>query len=193
MPELSKAVGKKDAIFAAALQLFSRRSFDGTTIPEIAKVADVGAGTIYRYFSSKEDLVNELFIKTLDDFISHLQAGVPDQADTWVQFHHLFENAWRYVMNNVETFLFINLHDEGTYLNQQSRESYSRMWGYIAGIIEKGAKKGDLIDLDPKFVASLVYGPLIPISKRFDGQGHKASKQLARALEDATWRAISTK
>lgn len=141
MPELSKAVGKKDAIFAAALQLFSRRSFDGTTIPEIAKVADVGAGTIYRYFSSKEDLVNELFIKTLDDFISHLQAGVPDQADTWVQFHHLFENAWRYVMNNVETFLFINLHDEGTYLNQQSRESYSRMWGYIAGIIEKGAKK----------------------------------------------------
>ena len=47
MPETIKNISKKDAIFKAALQLFSHRSFDGTTIPEIARVANVGAGTIY--------------------------------------------------------------------------------------------------------------------------------------------------
>lgn len=192
MPETIKNISKKDAILKAALQLFSHRSFGGTTIPEIARVANVGAGTIYRYFISKEDLVNELFVRVLDDFTEHLQVGLHGQMDTRTRFHHLFNNAWNYVMNNVEAFLFINLNDEATYLNDRSRKSFSRMWDYIAEMVEQGADKGELIKLDPKFVASLVYGPLIPISKRFNNDNRQASQALAKALEEATWRAIST-
>jgi AcrR family transcriptional regulator len=52
---------KRDAILAAALELFAERGFHGTSVPEIAERARVGAGTIYRYFPSKEALVNALF------------------------------------------------------------------------------------------------------------------------------------
>ena len=46
---------------AAALELFVERGFYGTAVPEIAERAGVGAGTIYRYFESKEALVNALY------------------------------------------------------------------------------------------------------------------------------------
>src|SRR5689334_15289154 len=52
---------KREAILAAALELFVERGFYGTAVPEIAERAGVGAGTIYRYFESKETLVNELY------------------------------------------------------------------------------------------------------------------------------------
>ncbi len=45
----------------ASLTLFTDRGFDATTIPMIAAQADVGTGTIYRYFDSKETLVNVLY------------------------------------------------------------------------------------------------------------------------------------
>ncbi|MFH0825586.1 MAG: helix-turn-helix domain-containing protein, partial [Pseudomonadota bacterium] len=52
---------KKQAILDSALELFSERGFHGTSVAMIAQKAQVGAGTIYRYFPDKEALVNELF------------------------------------------------------------------------------------------------------------------------------------
>src|SRR5690349_13387667 len=52
---------KREAIMHAALELFVERGFFGTVVPDIAERAAVGAGTIYRYFVSKEALVNALY------------------------------------------------------------------------------------------------------------------------------------
>ncbi|MGN6106845.1 MAG: helix-turn-helix domain-containing protein, partial [Kofleriaceae bacterium] len=52
---------KREAIIAAALELFVERGFFGTAVPEIAERAGVGAGTIYRYFESNEALVNAIY------------------------------------------------------------------------------------------------------------------------------------
>ena len=65
-PRLSGHAGKavsdkREAIMQAALELFVERGFYGTAVPEIADRAGVGAGTIYRYFESKEALVNALY------------------------------------------------------------------------------------------------------------------------------------
>ncbi len=44
-------------IIEVALKLFEKKGYDGTTIEEIAEVAEVSARTVFRYFTSKEDLV----------------------------------------------------------------------------------------------------------------------------------------
>ena len=47
----------KDKILQAAIQLFSKTGFHGTSISQIAKAADVSKGLMYIYFKSKEDLL----------------------------------------------------------------------------------------------------------------------------------------
>ncbi|MCW7461137.1 helix-turn-helix domain-containing protein [Leptospira limi] len=54
-------MNKSEEILSAALELFTAKGFDGTAVPLIAERANVAAGTIYRYFASKEELVNSLF------------------------------------------------------------------------------------------------------------------------------------
>jgi AcrR family transcriptional regulator len=44
-------------LLAAALRIFSERSIDQSTVDEIASAADVGKGTIYNHFQSKEEIV----------------------------------------------------------------------------------------------------------------------------------------
>jgi len=44
------------------LQLFEARGFDGTSVPLIAQKAGVGIGTVYRYFPTKEALLNAVFL-----------------------------------------------------------------------------------------------------------------------------------
>jgi AcrR family transcriptional regulator len=52
-----KKVETRDRILSAGLAAFADRGIDGCTIDEIALAADVGKGTIYNYFRTKEELV----------------------------------------------------------------------------------------------------------------------------------------
>lgn len=60
-PELSRRLRKKvdirARIISTAITLFSRHGFSGVTVDHIAEVADLGKGTLYNYFSTKEDIV----------------------------------------------------------------------------------------------------------------------------------------
>jgi AcrR family transcriptional regulator len=52
-----KKIVARSQILSTAIELFSRRGLDAVTIDEIAAAADVGKGTIYNYFATKEDIV----------------------------------------------------------------------------------------------------------------------------------------
>jgi AcrR family transcriptional regulator len=45
------------ALVDAAVELFERHGYDGTTVADIAAAADVGARTFFSYFASKEELL----------------------------------------------------------------------------------------------------------------------------------------
>ncbi len=47
----------RDAIWDAAMDLFASRGFDATTVDEIARAAGVSRRSLFRYFSSKRDLM----------------------------------------------------------------------------------------------------------------------------------------
>lgn len=52
-----KKIAVRAQILSTAIGLFTRRGLDSVTIDEIAAAADVGKGTIYNYFVTKEDIV----------------------------------------------------------------------------------------------------------------------------------------
>src|SRR5450755_1672815 len=58
MPKLLRDTVEKNKlkIERAALQLFTRRGFHGTTVREIAKKAGVSMGKLYIYYDTKEDI-----------------------------------------------------------------------------------------------------------------------------------------
>src|ERR1041384_7752726 len=101
---------KRDAVFAAALELFAERGFYGVSVPEIAQKAMVGAGTIYRYFPSKEALVNALYQHHKRALGEAILAGLPEDAPFRVQFHHFFTRACAFARAQPQVLQFLELH-----------------------------------------------------------------------------------
>ena len=55
-PVRHSAADRRQQILQAAMGLFARRGFNGTTTREIARRARVNEAIIFRHFPSKEDL-----------------------------------------------------------------------------------------------------------------------------------------
>jgi len=47
----------RNALIDAAIDLFERNGYDGTTVADIAEAADIGTRTFFSYFASKEELL----------------------------------------------------------------------------------------------------------------------------------------
>jgi AcrR family transcriptional regulator len=58
---MSPADATHQRLVRAALELFTAQGYHATTTPQIARKAGVAEGTIYRHFTSKQHLLNELY------------------------------------------------------------------------------------------------------------------------------------
>ncbi|ACR78854.1 TetR/AcrR family transcriptional regulator [Kosmotoga olearia] len=64
-----KKEDKKDRILKSAEKLFAEKGYANVSISEIAKDAKVGKGTIYVYFSSKEEILDAVALRIFEEFV----------------------------------------------------------------------------------------------------------------------------
>ncbi len=53
---------QRDEILETALRLFSEKSYPNVSMQDVAKEAEFGMGTLYKFFNSKEDLYKALIV-----------------------------------------------------------------------------------------------------------------------------------
>src|SRR5690348_11626096 len=69
------ADGKREAILAAALELFGRYGYRRTSIDDIARQAGIAKGTVYLYVENKEALFRTLSQSLLDGVLANARAA----------------------------------------------------------------------------------------------------------------------
>lgn len=69
------------AVIAAAKKLFADQGLDAQ-MPDVAKAAKVGVGTVYRHFPTKDDLIAALAAERFERLAERAQEGI-DAADPW--------------------------------------------------------------------------------------------------------------
>ena len=84
-------------ILEAALELFAKNGFHNTTIEQIRKKAGVSKGLVYNYFSSKEDLMNQVFLNEMEKGQQMLDE-ITKKDSPEEMFRFLIEFSFRYAV-----------------------------------------------------------------------------------------------
>lgn len=83
------------ALLDAAAQAFAQRGYHQTPIDSVSEQAGVAKGTIYNYFSSKEDVLRALVTEACQ-LATHAATTTPDCAPTDVQLQAFVEGNLRW-------------------------------------------------------------------------------------------------
>lgn len=150
---------KKAAILDAAKKSFSLFGYKGTTMGHIAKIAGVGKGTLYLYFTSKEELLNEIVNALVEDMKRTAEDAIGKGANVFEKIHGAIYGA---LMFRKEQELLIKLAHEVNEFGSQVTENAlnqieNQMVDYISQLIERAVSTGGMKPCDSKITAFIVY------------------------------------
>lgn len=90
---IDMSLPKTQRILQAAEEVFARYGYEKATLDEIIALADVGKGTVYKYFGNKEQLFYKLVADKNAPFVERLQQAVAGDASfeqkLWRYFHEM--------------------------------------------------------------------------------------------------------
>jgi AcrR family transcriptional regulator len=152
-------------IMESAKKMFTEKGYQKASMAEIAKNAEVGAGTIYNYFPSKGSLLLIIFSKEFEQMQKDNVAKLTDPSygdlvDTIIEvlkqltsfFNHYSKAFWREIFHVMTEEV-----EESIHLRRELFGLDEEMMAWFIKLINKHSECF-LIPLDPEDAAYAIYG-----------------------------------
>ena len=181
---------KRADILKATLQLISEHGFHGTPMSKIAEQAGVGAGTIYRYFESKETLINELFLELKKQISQAMLFGFSEEASTEETFRRVLRNTFDYCIQNPQEMFFLEQYHNSPFLTPETEAATLQYLAPLVDAFESAAQAGAIKEFSFEMFSIFVYDMTVALAKRhISGAMPMDEAQLDIAFQ-ACWDAV---
>ncbi|SDU31967.1 TetR/AcrR family transcriptional regulator [Halopseudomonas salegens] len=179
---------KRAAILRAALEVFAEGGVNGVPMPVLAERASVGTGTIYRYFVSKEALVNELFRELKHTVTRRFFADIGPEVEPHVAFDLVWQRMIEFTREDPAAYRFLELQDHRPYLDDRSRTLDRKQLRNVVAHYRSYQNQGIFRqDIRPEVLLSLVWGAFVNLV-RAERDGYiELSQQDIDSARDACW------
>ncbi|PXX43763.1 TetR/AcrR family transcriptional regulator [Undibacterium pigrum] len=161
---------RKDArpqeLLAAALDLFVERGFAATRLDDVARAAGVSKGTLYLYFSSKEELFKAVVRESIVPLLGEAE-GVIDQFEGSSEelFRLVMSTWWNSIGNTKLSGLPKLMMAEAGNFPELARfyqeEVINRGENLVMTMLKRGLARGEIRNVDVEIDARLLIAPMI--------------------------------
>ncbi len=187
---MSPRASKREDIERAALALFAERGFHGTSMPELAKAAGVGPGTIYRHFENKDALVNQMYQHWKSKMAADVYANLPLDVPWRERFRGLWRALFAFNAAHPGAIDFLDLQFHSDYLDESSLALEQQSATILFAMIAMAQAEQIVVDLPPPAVVALVYSSFLGLV-RGSHQGYiTLDDALITATEERVWAMI---
>lgn len=161
MTKVMKKANKRKKIAQSTCELFIEKGFVNISISEIAQVAQIGKGTVYEYFSNKEDIVFELMSCLQEDYDPKLKSNLESTTSAKQKVIYLFDlfiNEDELIKKQKQIykeFLAIYLNNPSDEIIAYQKVMKNKYTEILLAIFEEAIKNGELIEQSIELVPSI--------------------------------------
>lgn len=149
---------RKAQILDAAMSVFSRDGFNKASTDEIANLAKLGKGTVYRYFKNKKDL----FIATVDRDLDRLKEAIlvkVDGIDDPIERIEAASKAYLAFFGKNPALIDMMIHEQSEFKERIKKQYFEHYYGNIdrmRTIFKKGVGRGLMKDVNIDLAISIL-------------------------------------
>ncbi len=155
------AVEKRRVILDAAVRVFARRGFHICRVSDIADEAGVAYGLVYHYFSSKEEILDTMFLQrwaVMLEAIADADASSLVPRDKLRAVASFIVDSYRHDPELMKVIIVEVTRAANTF-GRTHMAKIKEAYAGIAAIVADGQRSGAFrADVDPRFAALAFYG-----------------------------------
>jgi len=181
---------KKARILRATLKLITENGFHGTPVSMIARMADVGAGTIYRYFANKEALINELYNHLQEALHEATLREIPVDVSVRDEFYLKWRNILTYFLNNADEARFLEQYSASPFISPQVQAENNRRNTHLQALRTRGIATGQIRDVAYATLVVYMWGTLLQLCRQRDAGALTITEGLIDEVFSVFWEGI---
>ena len=154
----------RQEILQVALKLFSGKGFHNVSMHEIAKKSEFAVGTLYKFFSNKEELYKTLILEKSEEFHSVLKRALEKPGSEMEKIKAWVKAKVNVFMDNLDYVRLYLAETRGASFNIRAGldteiiRQYDETVEKVKDVFEKGIKKELFRKYDPYLLAVALDG-----------------------------------
>lgn len=160
---------RKKHILDVTERLFAEKGLHETGVADIAREAEFGVGTIYKYFKDRDTLITSLIESRLDSHFEELESSLAKGKTPFEKINSVIDS---YIdsMNQRQKFFrmyFTHFHPSSPEKccqlgkNDFVVERRKRVIEQIEEVFRNGIELGQFVKIDPQYLAAAMFGMAI--------------------------------
>jgi AcrR family transcriptional regulator len=154
---------RREQFLSAALELFAQNGVQNTSTAAIAKRAGSAAGTLFIYFPTKQDLVNELVLQISRGNSAYIKSLLSPDISVREKFWTIWEGYIRWFLENQDAYLYIRqIMDSGAVLEEVAQETSENLDYYFIAI-QEGVNSGTIKAYPAELIGAILYQDIVAV------------------------------
>ncbi|GHU49642.1 TetR family transcriptional regulator [Clostridia bacterium] len=182
---------KREDVLNAALAIIAEQGFHAAPISQIAEKANIGAGTIYRYFKSKEELINALYLEVRKRMAQEILKGQDTSGSVYEQFVRYMQNLISYLIEHPTEIQFTEQYENSPFVTEATRGEVNKIASPISDLFIRAREAHMLKNLPFQVIMTLLSGASMALLKTCM-HGELPTSQIDSAI-DAIWDMLTRK
>jgi AcrR family transcriptional regulator len=183
----------RQRIVAAAVSLFAEQGFDATSVNQVVQRAAVAKGALYHHFSSKDDLLYEVYRELVERQLAGLQAIVARDLDPAVNLRLIIADLVTTTAAKVAeaTVFFREGHRLSDENQQRARHARRLIHDSVIDLVRHAQHTGQFsLVASPEMVAFTVFGVINELPVWYQPDGARSPADIAAELSDLVLAAL---
>ena len=177
----------KKKILTIALELFTKQGIANTSTSQITKEVGVATGTLFFHFSTKQELVDAIFLDIKQKFKNDVQSLDLTTVSVENQVKSITKTMVEYYLRNYTEFLFLMLLEHDPQVSAKAIEKNRQEYASLNSQFSAWVKDGYIKAVDPKVLKNFVWSMICSLVKSIKQDGRKKITQLE---VDMVWDAL---
>jgi len=156
-------------LLSAAVELFVERGFASTRLEDVAKRAGVSKGTLYLYYTNKEDLFKAVVRQSIVPMLGQAEVSVAEfEGHSADLLRSVILSWWHSVgatkASGISKLIFAEADNFPELARFYQTEVMSRGMRMISSMLERGVQRGEFRAIDIPQTTQVLIAPMLMLS-----------------------------
>jgi AcrR family transcriptional regulator len=182
---------KREKFMNAALKLFVNHGVQNTSTAAIAKEAGTAAGTLFLYFPTKQDLIDELVLQISRDQSEYMKTLVDESLPVRDMFLSIWQGCIRWFLDHKDAYIFVQQVRDSGIVDEAIVQESGKSFVYFYDAIQKGVDEGALKPYSLEVIGAFLYQDIVAVMNLIRIQpGREKQEKIMQAGFEIFWDGI---